>query len=587
MNRHRNWVRRSGFAAIGVATLASLLMSCSAEVRTPLRDRGSEDVPTTTPATAPTTTPAASSSAPSTPLPNNPGELQKACTNLGGVISPGPAPLRRLTRAEYEQTARVLLGQPAIAFVAFPPEVRGLGFVNNAETQNVSTALVERYAQAAEELAKVFVSSASRFANCDPTLGEATCSESFIRELGQLIYRRPLTDPERARLQSVYNDGVINLDATIASEMVVETMLQSSAFLYKPEFGAEEVSPGIMRLGPYEMATRLSYLIWGAPPDAALYQAAAANQLQMREQVLAQAARLLGDPRSHRMVEQFHQDWLELARVGEIERSADLYPGFGLTIPGLLQEETQRFVEEVFTNGGGTLSALLTAPYTMVNPKLAGYYGADSSGADSWVRASTGPSRHAGLLTQGGIMASHAYATQTSPVRRGKFVRGSLLCQTLPPPPPGVVISVPELDPNLTTRERFSQHSSDPACAGCHRLMDPVGLGFEQFDASGRFRERENGLAIDVKGELMDVDVAGPFNGPLELAQKLAQSGLVSSCQVQHWFRFAYARGESADDACTLDKLNATLEQSGGHLPSLAKALTDTDTFLYRKAVGR
>jgi hypothetical protein len=148
-----------------------------------------------------------------------------------------------------------------------------------------------------------------------------------------------------------------------------------------------------------------------------------------------------------------------------------------------------------------------------------------------------------------------------------------------------MVIEPPKLDPMLTTRQRFAQHSVDPACAGCHRLMDPIGLGFERYDAAGLFRATEAGKPIDAKGEVVGSDI-GVFDGPIELGRKLAGSADLRACAVRQWFRFAYGRGEVAEDACTLGKLEGAVAQAKGDVRELIVALTQTDAFLYRRAEG-
>jgi hypothetical protein len=168
-------------------------------------------------------------------------------------------------------------------------------------------------------------------------------------------------------------------------------------------------------------------------------------------------------------------------------------------------------------------------------------------------------------------------------VRRGKFVREQLLCQLLPPPPPNAQIQAPELDPRLTTRERFSRHAQDQACAICHKLMDPIGLGFESYDAVGRWRASEAGRPIDNSGEIVDADVAGRFTGAVELGAKLAGSAQVRECLVKQWFRFGYGRSETAADLCSLETLKARFAAGGNDVRELLVALTQTDTFLYRR----
>ena len=179
-------------------------------------------------------------------------------------------------------------------------------------------------------------------------------------------------------------------------------------------------------------------------------------------------------------------------------------------------------------------------------------------------------------------MAASAKPNQTSPVHRGLFVRERLLCATMPSPPEGVEIKAPDLDPNLTTRERFNQHASDRLCAGCHRLMDPIGLGFEGYDGIGAWRTSENGKPIDVSGELVETDVDGRFTGAVELAKKLAESTDVRDCVVRMWFRFGYGRTEGPQDACTLQRLNNAFTSTGGRIQDLVLALTTTDDFRFR-----
>src|SRR5262249_43988715 len=204
---------------------------------------------------------------------------------------------------------------------------------------------------------------------------------------------------------------------------------------------------------------------------------------------------------------------------------------------------------------------------------------------DTLQRVELNPARRLGILTQAGVLALTSKSNQTSPVQRGKFVREQLLCDQLPPPPPGVAAAPPPLDPTLTTRQRFAVHSQNPACAGCHQLMDPVGFGLENFDGVGKWRTAENGIAIDASGMVINSDV-GAFSGPTELAQKLATSDKVRGCAVTQWFRFGYGRGETADDRCSIRALNSQFAASGYNIRELLVALTQTDAFLYRKNEG-
>jgi hypothetical protein len=244
------------------------------------------------------------------------------------------------------------------------------------------------------------------------------------------------------------------------------------------------------------------------------------------------------------------------------------------------------FVEHVIFDGEGDLWTLLTAPYSFMNGELAAYYGVEGP-AEGWDRVEMDPARYAGIMTHASILATNAKANQTSPVHRGKFVREQLLCQILPPPPDDIDIVPPDLDPNLTTRERFAEHSENPYCAGCHHLMDPIGFGFEHFDGIGRWRDMENGIAIDASGEITNsADVGGTFDGVTELAYRLGASRQVGECMTRQWFRYANGRGETPDDECTMEHLFESFEGSDRNIRELLVAITTTDAFQYRQAGG-
>jgi hypothetical protein len=187
------------------------------------------------------------------------------------------------------------------------------------------------------------------------------------------------------------------------------------------------------------------------------------------------------------------------------------------------------------------------------------------------------------LLTQGAFLSAHSHANQTSPVHRGLAVRKNLLCTDLPDPPANVNNNPPAPDPKATTRQRFEQHRTDPTCAGCHELLDPLGVGFENYDAIGRYRSDENGLPIDASGKLTGTASGATFTGAVELAKKLATSPEVRACVQKQWFRFSLGRFEGADDACTLQALNADFEASDFDVKKLLLSLVTSDAFRYRK----
>lgn len=500
--------------------------------------------------------------------------------------SPGAAPVRRMTRAEYNNTVRDLLGDTTSPAQGFALEEEALGFNNNAANLVTSAALAEKYMLAAEGIAARATAAGSERIGCDPALlGNEACARQFIDSFGKRAFRRPLSSDEAAMFFGQFSTGLAAGDFATGIQMVIETALQSPPFLYRVELGVAPVAgASAVRLTDWETASRLSYLLWGSMPDETLFEAAAQGKLTQREDIETQARRMLSDAKSHDAVATFHEQWLDYDRVANVGKDAAAFPDWSPELAPLMHEETRRFLDDAVFGDGAGLSYLLGSPNTFLDAKLAAFYGVTAPAGSGFARVTLDPSQRAGLLTLGSLLTINAHSNQTSPVHRGKLVRERLLCANIPPPPPNVMIKAPEPDPNSTTRQRFAQHSADPTCKGCHTLMDPLGFGFENYDGMGRYRTTENGVAIDASGELTGTDVDGAFNGVVGLAAKLAQSADVRACYATQWFRFAYGRGENSGDACSLATLSSRLGSTGGNIQELLVALTQTDAFLYRPA---
>jgi hypothetical protein len=515
-------------------------------------------------------------------LPSEPGgPSAKACD---GPLDPGPSFIRKLNRREYNNTVRDLLDPTTSAGRDFAAEERRLGFDNNAVALNVSPLLVEQYLLSAEDLAARALDKGlvALLPGCDPAKqGEDVCARRFIETFGKRAYRRPVPAEDVAILWDAYLGGKAAGGWRAGIEAALATMLQAPRFLYR----VEESAPGLSRLDPWELASRLSYFLWGSMPDDELFAAAEGGRLATADQVAAQVKRMLAAPKAREIVASFHEQWLELDHIGDLEKDAAVYPGFTATIAKGMRAEVTAFLNDVTWQGGGDLTALFAAPYTFVDKALARYYKLPEPAQAGLHKVALDGTGRAGLLGQGGLMAMLASTNQSSPVARGKFVREQLLCAQMPPPPMDVVIELPKLDPNLTTRERFRQHAEDPACSGCHRLMDPIGLGFEGFDGAGLTRTTEAGRALDLSGEIVDFGGDGRFVGPLELARKLESSPMVQDCVVRQWFRFAMGRAEveGTGDVCSLRKVAQRFHASGFKFLELVQALTETEAFTHKK----
>jgi hypothetical protein len=503
-------------------------------------------------------------------------------------IKPGPSPIRRMTRREYNNTIQDLLGDDSKPAQGFPAEEEALGFNNNADALVVTQLLAEGYLNAAEQLAAKAVADMSQLmGGCDPGVeGEDACAEKFVKEFGFRAFRRPLTDEDVGTWKAVFDGAREEFDFETAARLTVTAMLQSPHFLYRVEFGQPvEDEPGVLKLGPYELASRLSYFLWGTMPDAELFAAAESGKLTTPEDVAKQASRMFSDPRVRDMVREFHSQWLHLSHLDLVEKDAEMFPTFSDEILPLLRTEAESFVDHVVWEGDGTLETLMLAPYTFMNQTLAAFYGVEGVQGEQFQKVDLPDGRGSGILTQGGILSVLAKHNQTSPVLRGKFVREKLLCQIVPPPPDNINVTPPEVDPNLPTRERFKQHTDEPLCAGCHSMMDPIGFGFEHFDAIGHWRDTEANLPIDATGELLFVKEPGPFDGVQELAAMLVGSIELDDCMSLQWFRYAYGRAETADDAGSLAYIAGQFG-SGHRILDLIVSLTQTEAFLYRKNEG-
>jgi hypothetical protein len=519
-------------------------------------------------------------------------------------LDPGPSFIRRVNRLEYDNTVRDLLQTTLTPARTFPPEERRLGFDDNGAALSTSPVLTEQLMLAAEQLAADAV--ANHWSALVPCAQTATdidaCGADFIATFGRRAYRRPLDADDSAILKSVFDAGKAT-DLKTGVRLVITAVLQSPDFLYRVEFGRQPVGSdpkvtvkhatsgavlgqaSVVRVGDWEMASRLSYLLWRSMPDDALFAAAEGGRLSSDADIAAEVQRMLADPKARVAIADFHDQWLRIGEVDVLDKESNLFAGWNANIPGLMRQEARTFVDDVIWNGDGTMDALFTAPYTFANATLAQYYGLPAVSGSSFVKVPLEASQRGGVLTQGGLMSLLAKSDQTSPVHRGKFVREQVFCQILQPPPPDIEIVPPELSSTLTTRERFAQHSADDACSGCHQLTDPIGLGFENFDGAGKFRSTENGKAVDISGEIVGTDVAGKFNGPIELGQKLAASETARACVTTQWFRYGYGRAETAADGCSMKALNEKFAGSGYRVLDLVAALAATDAFRYRRFI--
>lgn len=501
----------------------------------------------------------------------------------GVCEGPRATPLRLLTRREYNNTVRDVLGDSTSPANALPREPVALGFENNADVLQATTDGVARYLDVAETVAAAAVRDRkSRLISC--TTQNLACGQAFIDTFGRRLFRRAVEADEKAALSKLFGDALTRDGFDVALEWTLAAMLQSPQFLYRPELGAEvDLRKASMPLSSWDLASKLSYFLWASAPDDALLDAAARDELVDSTKLEAQARRLLADPRATDGLVYLLDQLFRTQEIGGLEKNPAVYPAWSAPLASSVQQSFALFLTQIASREG-TLAALLTSPTLYVDDKMAAYAG--TPGAPTFTAMTMSTQERVGVLTQPGFLARLSGPDQSSPIRRGIFVLEKLMCQPPPPPPGGVAITAPPLRADMTTRERFAQHSQDPNCAGCHRLIDAVGFGFENYDGVGVRREMDNGKPVDASGNIIgarDATLLGPYTTVSTLASRLAGSRQVHDCMASHVLRYALGRADGAEDACSLADAQSAFFTGGGKFKDLQLSIVLSASFRTRE----
>jgi hypothetical protein len=468
------------------------------------------------------------------PAPSTNNTTSAACE----AIVP-PSPLRRLTREQYNNTIRDLLGVADAPANEFVEDDVISGF---AVAGNVAPLLAEQHVAAAEKLAaKVDVS-------------KIAPADKFVHVFLRRAFRRPPSADDEARYSALLATGATFTDG---ARLVIEAALLSPRFHYLPNDPPD-----------HAVASRLSYFLWGTTPDDGLLELADKGALHTPEQVAEIAKKMVDDARARPAMASFYRQWLQIDKLDGMTRDAKEYAGWDFH-----SRASYRKSIETFTMEAKTLDELLTSPRMHADESLAKILNVPVGVSDA------DPSERAGLVTHPAIMAINAKSVGSDPIHRGIFVRTQLLCQDLPPPPPDVDLDIEQPKPGLSTRERFAAHTKNASCASCHKLIDGIGFGLESYDALGRFRTMDQGVPVDARGELVSTDVDGAFVGGAQLAKMLAGSGEVRRCFATKWTTFALARAITEADRCGIDGLSKAFADSKGDIKSLLVSIAELDAF--------
>jgi hypothetical protein len=516
------------------------------------------------------------------------------------------SPIRRISRVEYDNMVRDLLGdttQPATAFAPESEMTNGVNFQNNTYS-GVSELIAQQYIQAAETLAENAVSDATALTTL---LGCSTqddaCATQFIGTFANQAFRGQLDSTESSSLFQLYSTVKGQFDFATGIQAVITAVLESPRFLYVTELGTDPVG-NVAPLSQNEVAGRLALFLWRSVPDTMLEQAAAAGQLSTAAQIQAQATRMLADPKAKDALDDFTTQWMQLQATPTLGKDTQFAtwnsnPKLGEE----MADETRLDLSALVLTDNDTLTTLLTSPSSYVTQDLATFYGGSiASGATAMVHDAalnggqatftrTPLSHRAGILTNGSVLATEAHTTLPSSVLRGKLVRENVLCDPLPPPPPNVPPAPTSVPEGGTTREAFAAHEVLPGCVTCHTFMDPIGFGFGNFDATGAYQATDaNGLSgtfppVDSSGQVNPMrigELSATFTDAIDLTTQLSAATQTRECFALQEFRYALSRMETPDDACSAQQIYGAFSASSYNIQALLLAVVASDAFRYR-----
>jgi hypothetical protein len=489
--------------------------------------------------------------------------------------------VRRLSKFEYGNTIRDLIGiAGAEASLTDDQKVEFLS--NNAHAKQLGLAELEVLSRAAEDTSAAALPTLALGA-CTTELADRACVDAWLPSFLRRAFRRPPTTDELARYGGLFSARLDAGDPSAeAVRLVLEAVLMSPHFLYRPELGtAGPDQPG--PLAPFEIASRLSYLLWATMPDDALLDAAQAGDLDDAAGVSAQAERMIKDPRAQTGVVRFVSEWLGTDTAQVVKKAAEVTEGLPPTLQQELEEETRRFVTEALLGASPSLTTLLTSTRTYANETVASIYGVPGVTGPEFRLVELDPATRRGILTQPLLLAAHTKESGFSVVQMGRFVRERLLCQTVPPPPPGIDTTIDETPENagLTYREKLAQLTEGGSCIACHQLLNAPGFAYMAYDSIGRVMAEDLlGRPIEDHGTLTSIDESEvAFDDAVEMIDAIADSQAVRGCFAKRYVEYAFGRTLAPEDLALYHRLVDGLEAGDGDFPALVAALVLSEEF--------
>jgi hypothetical protein len=499
----------------------------------------------------------------------------------------GPPQMRRLTEAEYRASIADIFS-PDIPIVGrFAPGLREDGLLSlGTSKEGMSAFSVEQYDASARGIAAAVLSDANRakYVPCHvsaKTKFDNACANKFVSHYGELLFRRPLTHEETKQFVTDARAASAKLGGFYKGlEFALSGMLISPQFLLRIERVVPEPGhPGQFRLDAYSTATRLSFFLTDSTPDEQLLRAAGAGELNKQAGLEKQVNRLIASPRYPTAIRAFFQDMLQFDQFSSTDKDPVIYPAYNSVAAADAQEQTLKTIVNLLIDKRGDYRDLFTTRDTFFTRALGVIYGVPVATRHGWEAGQySADSDRSGILTDVSFLALHSHPGRSSATLRGRAIREIFLCQKIPDPPPNVnfaIVQDPSNKAMPTARIRLEAHRTQPYCASCHRLMDPIGLSLENFDGVGMFRSTENGALIDASGTLDGKD----FTTPQGLGQAIHDHPQTPRCLVQRLYSTAVGRSPSHDEKPTIDYLEQTFQADGYRVPDLMRAIALSKSF--------
>jgi hypothetical protein len=497
-----------------------------------------------------------------------------------GPKDPGRVTIRRLNRAEYNNTIRDLVGIDFKPAKDFPADDVGYGFDNIGDVLSLPPLLMEKYIAAAEKIVDEAFRRPDLKKRLMPRPPRQGGLQQNLRQFATRAYRRPATDDEVRRLARLVRLAREQGDAPdVGMKLAFQAALVSPNFLFR----VERDPPG--KDGPinlWELASRLSYFLWSSMPDDQLFRLAREGKLREPAVLDAQVKRMLADPKAVALADNFASQWLNLRTLDAFSPDPKRFPRFNPALRQAMLRETSLFFLHVVRQDRSVLD-FLDADYTFINERLARFYGLKDVRGESFRKVSVAGTPRGGIVTHASVLAVTSNPTRTSPVKRGKWILENIL-GTPPPPPAPDAGELKEGEAKGTLRQQMEQHRKNPACANCHARMDPLGFGLENFNAVGAWRDRDGKHPIDASGVLPD---GSKFTGPGELRKVLlGKKDQFVRCLADKLLTYALGRGTERSDRCFIEEIAKGTAGKDYRFTALVLEIVKSDPFQKRRGKG-